>query len=363
MAVGKRAWLVSALVAATIAATQTTIAQERPQLRTNEAYLNEVTRATKLAIDDPMAVFDWIFASLPDRVKVYPTENYYYFTFVHGGVGYSGNIRLELDERGGMTAHFYYGEDLSLARDDVPSWHLVLDQSKEVTLEKLERLIYRMTFHGKSVAFALNDLSQVKPPETALGPDEKFIGPIFDESGIRFFLVFNSKLKIFHYVLDETVEVADQFYPSGRGGRILVGKRSGFAFYRDHQRDRKILIGVSLFNVLVNNYFDGPFDQLPDNFIEGEELRDAILKVDPSLRGKIDRFGSEPSGETRFMIDPYLPYQQLSDLDFIDRCAVARVRAATYYKCLSVDDRVKASIFGGGPRGNRPRNGRKSGRP
>jgi hypothetical protein len=31
----------------------------------------------------------------------------------------------------------------------------------------------------------------VKPPAGALRADETFIGPIFDESAIRFFLVFN----------------------------------------------------------------------------------------------------------------------------------------------------------------------------
>ena len=62
-------------------------------------------------------------------------------------------------------------------------------------------------------------------------------------------------------------------------------------YYRDHRLDRKILIGVYEENVRVNNYFDGPFDQLPDNFIEGETLRNAILKVQPNLKGKIDRFG------------------------------------------------------------------------
>ena len=54
----------------------------------------------------------------------------------------------------------------------------------------------------------------------------------------------------------------------------------------------------------ANNYFDGPFDQLPDNFIEGETLRDAILAVRPQLKGEIDRFGGAPDGSIRFMIGP-----------------------------------------------------------
>src|SRR5207253_3840800 len=70
-------------------------AQERPRLRTNEQYVEDVSRATALAVDDPMAVFAFVFETLPQRVNVYPTENYYYFTFIHQGAPYAGNIRIE----------------------------------------------------------------------------------------------------------------------------------------------------------------------------------------------------------------------------------------------------------------------------
>ena len=58
--------------------------------------------------------------------------------------------------------------------------------------------------------FALNDVSQIKPPAGAIGPDERLIGPVFDESAVRFFLVYNSKAKVFHYILDETAPVPDE---------------------------------------------------------------------------------------------------------------------------------------------------------
>ena len=76
----------------------------------------------------------------------------------------------------------------------------------------MDRLLYRMSYKGKSVVFALNDLSEVKPPPGVIGPDEKYLGPVFDESAIRFFLVYNPKLKVFHFILDETGKVADEFF-------------------------------------------------------------------------------------------------------------------------------------------------------
>ena len=161
-----------------------------------------------------MAVFGFVLAQLPERVQVYPTENYYYFGFVHRGIRYAGNIRLDASNRddgkvGLCVLSRTRRSGTTDAAGEVPRARFRRDG---VTVEKVEPLVYRVSYQGKSVMFALNDLRGVKPPAGALGPDETFIGPIFDESAIRFFLVFNTKLKIFHYVLDETEPVADQFF-------------------------------------------------------------------------------------------------------------------------------------------------------
>jgi len=309
---------------------------ERPRLETNQGYVEEATRTSGLAIKDGLAVFKYVFESLPDRVKVYPTENYFYIRFMHNGTPYAGNMRLEPVSRDQGKLHFGYYPDLTPWNDELKGDVFeVLDAAKGVTVEKLDRLAYRVSYGGKSVVFELNDLSQVKPPATALGPEEKYLGPIFDESAVRFFFVYNPKLKIFHYILDETVKAADELIPVKRSDRILVGRRTGFAFYRDDRLDRKILIGVYEGNSRINNYFDGPFDQLPENFIEGEELRRAILEADPSVKGKIDRLGNYLDGDGRYLIHPYMLYRKESDLHVFQQCATDRkVPAANYYKCF-----------------------------
>src|SRR5688572_23270188 len=84
-----------------------------PQLRTNQATIEDLMRAPALAIDDPMAVFAFVLASLPERVTVYPTEGYYYFGFTHQGVNYSGNIRLDASDREQGKIHFAYFEEMA----------------------------------------------------------------------------------------------------------------------------------------------------------------------------------------------------------------------------------------------------------
>jgi hypothetical protein len=314
---------------------------EPPRLSTNEAFVEDAMRDSALAIDDPMAMFAYVLGALPDRVKVYPTENYYYFTFVHRHARYAGSIRLDVLDRDAGKVHFTYFADLGGLEDrtkvDQNEGHLVLDVSRGVTVEKLHPLIYRVSYAGKSVVFELNDLSQVTPPPGAMGPEEIFLGPIFDESAIRFFLIFNPALKVFHYVLDETVAVVDRLAPAAGSDRILIGQRTGFAFYRDHRLERKILIGVFAGHAQANNYFDGPFDQLGENFIEGDALRQAILAVVPELTGRIDRLGTSADGSKRYLIAPYLPYYHPRELAAFHACASRAMSSPFYHACFDVD--------------------------
>jgi hypothetical protein len=312
-------------------------AQQPPKLMTNQAYVESVTAKTSLAIGDPMAVFAYVLDSLPERVKVYPTENHYYFAFLLDGISYAGNIKIDAALRAQGKVAFAYYEDRPVWLPDVGGTNLVLGAAQGVTVTKVDPLAYRLSYKNKSVVFALNDLSQVKPPPSALAPDEQFIGPVFDESAVRFFLVFNPKLKLFHYILDETVQPADTFVPAPVGdGRILIGKRTGFAVYRDQRHDRKILIGAYAGNVEANNYLDGPFDQMPDNFIQGDSFRQAILSVEPQFKGFINRYGSFADG-ARFAVEPYMEYRDPKELEIFDRCARSpRIAAALYEACFAL---------------------------
>ena len=332
-------WLAKAamIVAAAASLGMATAQAGAPQLYTNQSFVEDAVAAPSLPIANPMAMFSYVLSNLPERVKVYPTENYYYFSFTHDHVRYAGNIRLDVVDRDQGKVNFAYYVDLAEWKDQDPITYALLDQRNGVKVEKLEPLVYRISYGTRSVVFELNDLSKVKP--SVLGADETYIGPVFDESAMRFFLIFNRKLKLFHFVLDETIPIADQLIPIPGSERILIGKRTGFAYYRDDKAERKILIGVFEGNSRVNNYYDGPFDQLPDNFIEGETLREAILAVDPTLTGKIDRYGISPGGQDRYLIAPYRHYRSDDDLMAFERCATnKRVPASRYYECFVYDE-------------------------
>jgi hypothetical protein len=330
--------LAAGLVGMTVA---TAAANEaaRPRIFTNQQFLEDLAINNSVDVKDAVSVFRMVLESLPDRVTVYPTENYYYFKFNYAGVSYAGNIRLENERRDQGQVHFAFAPEFTEWKSEEPAVFKILAKADGVSIEKINDLSYRISLGAKSVVFDLNDLRHVKPPQDAMSRDERFIGPIFDESGVRFLLVYNQKLKAFHYLLDETITPNETFTPSPSTDRIQIGKRTGFAFYRDHRLNRKILIGVFEGNSRVNNYYDGPFDQLPDNFIEGNSLHDAILEVAPYLKGRIDRYGSSFDGETRYMISPYVHYSTEDDLLMFHNCAESKeVPAEEYHLCFVYDE-------------------------
>lgn len=314
------------------------------QLLTNQHYLETVERENHLDIRSPNEVFSFVFNRLPSEVTVYPTENYYYYSFYHNGIQISGNIRLDALDRDKGIAHFAYFSTYNRWNEELINHYKKLTAKDGLKFKKLGDLRYELTLADKSVIFNLNDLSTVSPPIGKIRKDEQYIGPVYDESGIQLYLVYNDKIKRFHYILNEQQSVPDTLTPSRSSKDILIGTRTGFAFFRDAHKDRLILIGVYDGNSMVNNYFDGPFDQLPDNFIQGNTLRDALIDETPELKGKIDRFGNTNGGASRVLITPYIHYAKEYELAVFTQCtADAGNDMQAYYACFKQEDQRYAN--------------------
>ncbi len=284
-------------------------------LVTNEALISDLYRVT--SVDDPMSVVRFVFLSIAEEVNVYPTENYYYFECVLNRVPIKGNIGLPAHGIDDGIVTFAYEEDYAIADINHPARHAELSLTAKVGVfvRKVNDFKYAVTFEDKTVIFNLNDVGTLPPRKAILSPDETFVGPSFDESGLQFYLIFNQKCNALFWILNEDDFVPEQFlsYTS----RILIGRRTQFAFYDDKENNRRVLIGVKDDNVARNNWYDGPFDQLPDNYIKTGriELQKYIESCYPFTKGKIDKFGiSLEKKEVRVPIVPYLNYSSPSQL-------------------------------------------------
>jgi hypothetical protein len=305
------------------------------KLHTDQDMIEELMAPNELDVSSPNAVFEAVFDALPSKVTIYPTESYYYFTFPYKGIVYAGNIRFDAWDQFDGKVHFAYFPEYAYWRKPLDPTYKKLGPDDGLQVTQVDKFHYKIAFKGKTVDFEIPDLSKVKPAPGMVRDDETYIGPVWDESGIQFFLLFNKTAKTFLYLLNDNPKM-DQYEPSKLSPALTVGMRTSFAFLKDKFADRRILIGDFFGNTQLNNYFDGPFDQLPDNFVEGDALLDSLLQIDPSMKGQVDRYGSDPSGEVRFAITTYRYYSDVEDLKPIVDCADKESDPVKYYACFNI---------------------------
>ena len=308
----------------TIAVTQLllvgcTANNSRLSITTNQQYI-EQTRQELPSLDDIPGVFKVVFDSLPDEVTVYPTENYYYFKTFTNHRELWGNLRLDSIDRDKGLLDFAYFEvhgQTDPYFNYSKSWHKKFGQPDQVFVQKNGSVEYSVTAFGKTVLFKLNPIKQELPSGITLRDGEEFISRNFDESGFQFVLLFDNRRNAFRYVLDESAPLPDQLLPFGKD--VFVGLRSGFAFYQEPDINRKLFFAVDEQNVNMNNYYDGPFDQLADNFVDVQRFEKLVTLAYPFYAGKVKGRGDfvDDKGartDSRVLISAYFTYKSLREL-------------------------------------------------
>lgn len=281
---------------------------------------------SQLDLEEPSDLFFHIFERLPDEVVVYPGENYYYWQLLVDGREIRGNIRLPTGARDRGVLSFGYSEFEEFP--SVGGGGRRLSRAKYFTrgdgveVERVDGFTYLVRVMEKEVTFHLNRISQHPPTSFTLLPDEEFVQRTFDESGFQFFLLFNNRHNYFLWVLDEEGEVPEHF--TELADDVVVGNRTGFVFWRDPNVDRKILATIRRISVMRNDYYDGPFDQLSDNYVDtGEiDIRGFMERAIPSIRGRIDRYGYYTDSErpSRVALSNYGNYYTFAEaVAFIEK--------------------------------------------
>ena len=265
---------------------------------------------TPVDILDVDAVFWHVFSSLPDEIIVYPTENYYYYKLYMDGKQFWGNIRPPAGrrDRGVLSfAYFEFKESPLKTGPRLERWKYYT-KADGLLVEKINKFTYSVDYRGKKVIFHFNQISQDPPNLFPLAENEFFVERTFDESGYQFFLLFNAQKNYFLWVLNEEEIVPDILEP--RTDDLVVGKRSGFAFWIDTANGgRKILAAIRGQSAVRNDYYDGPFDQLADNYVDEIPISEYMQRASPSLIGRIDKYGYFTDRESgRVSISPYYVY-------------------------------------------------------
>lgn len=275
---------------------------------------------------------DWLFQELPKQMMVYPSEGYYYFHMFRAGKKIRGNIRFDerLIKKGKLPiiflTEFANGEESE-------ELYEVIENGRDLKIEVLAPGSYELEYKGKKISVSLYDLGADRASFAGLKQDEVYVGPLFDDSAIKFDLVYNNAANTFHYVLNERSGVNENLQMVAGLNNIAIGDRTGFAYFVETD-GRKILIGARKNNVYSNTHYDGPFDQLPDTILDGEQIKTFLETYDKELIGKILPGGWYKDDElSRYAIVPYIGYEDETELYKI---AICGLQGSGYelYKCL-----------------------------
>ena len=282
----------------------------------------------------PMEVFRYVLAAAGDEIVVYPSEGYYYFQFQNGPQRILGNIRFDLVDAAQGKLNFGYSSPKAFGSEIVNHFSQ-LGAGEGVNLVVLSPFEYRLRFEGRTIRVLIHDARQELAGPRPLAAGETYVGPVFDESGVRLHLLFDEVENAFFFVLNDNAPPAETYSAVPGSARVEVGDRTGYAFYRDTSRNRRILAGVSYANVRSNSYYDGPFDQLPDRFVAPRTMQALLERAYPHLRGRIGPRGLFlDSTYMRAMVAPYRQYESLAQLDELVYCDAAAGDNHALTRCL-----------------------------
>ena len=101
-----------------------------------------------------------------------------------------------------------------------------------------------------------------------------------------------------------------------------------------------MLIAVNGANARRNNYYDGPFDQLPDNYADQTKIQSYLERAYPHVKGKIDKRGVLKADRgNRVAVSAYHIYFDDRELTFVASCRKTHAKEpAKFYACITPDE-------------------------
>ncbi len=268
--------------------------------------------------DDPRSVVRFLLAVI-ESGTVYPTEGYFYFRFDLDGRSVSGNLRFtSIDEGVLHTGYFETSRDtIGAVRTGTftPTSGLAVEKSAMDP----SGTRYRVSLDGQTAEFMIPTAYRARPPSLELPEHERFVSGVLDESAYALVLIFDAREAGFRFLLNPAFEPPEALEPlRADATHLLIGRPSGFVFAHEPGRapgepERLTLVGIDAASVRRNDYFDGPFDQVPPDL----DLRPLLHIAYPYTRdaSPVDEHGNF-IGRTasRVAIAPYTAYGNTNDL-------------------------------------------------
>lgn len=270
--------------------------------------------------DDPRSVVRFLLGAL-ESGTVYPTEGYFYFRFDLGERRVSGNLRFTSIGEGVLHTGYFETQPAGgrpPGAGAVRTASFGSEQGLTVASEPIRDggSLHRITLDGETTAFVIPRVYRDIPPAFKLRDGERLVSGVLDESGYALALIFDENGPGFRFLLHgelEPPEQLDEIHTTNTDSpTLLAGRQSGFVFIAD-ESERLTLVGVDRARIMANDYYDGPFDQVPPDL----GLRPMLHLAYPYTRtaSPVDEHGNFLGRESsRVAIAPYTAYTKLDDL-------------------------------------------------
>lgn len=286
---------------------------------TNQTFIESLSAFDEVDDTDMNTVLALVLDKTLEVMTVYPTEGYYYFWFYHRGNLIRGNLRFSYDlvDKGQVSFAYYYDIEGKGGSESKIN-HKIYSSKDGLKLIRLSPKKYQLSYQGIQKTVVLNIPSS--DYQTISIDKEVSLGDMQDESGVVFTFIFNHATKQFYYLLDGS---RDYEYYYDLSPHVSVGARTGFVYFHDNSRvqSRKVLVGVANRNSELNNFYDGPFDQLPDHNLGHTKFKDYIAQAYPYFEGKVDSHGNFLDSESsRVAVDNYVHYEDFKVFKYLEQC-------------------------------------------
>jgi|SRR3989338_1655031 len=280
-------------------------------------------------LENPEEIFSYIFSNVPPYAIVYPTEAFYYFSTSINDIPIAGNIRIaDLDKGRISFAYFTINPDI-----EKETWITEFTEEDGLKVNKKSDYLYYLTYKEKTVRFKIPKTDFEAPEKITLTPEEKFMGQIHDESGIRLFLIYNQNTTSFYEVLNDEKGTTDKLIEID--DKHLIGSRTGFIYYLDEDYERRILVGTPLAEAEENNYLDGPGDQVPFRINFKEEIN--IAYPNTLLEAGTDEHGVylNKTEWVRIAVSPYHKYNNMNEIIEKTSKCTNKENKSVFWTCLT----------------------------
>ena len=167
------------------------------------------------------------------RDHVYPSEGYYYFQFQNGPQRIFGNLRFDLADAAEGKLNFGYSSPRAFGVELVNHFS-VLTAADGVSLAAVSPFEYRLGFEGRTIRVLIHDARAELAGPRPLAAGETYVGPVFDESGVRLHLLFDEVENAFFFVLNDAVPPAETYSAVPGSARVEVGDRTALRFLSRH---------------------------------------------------------------------------------------------------------------------------------